>query len=255
MSTSCNALVVPRYGAMRHRLDRWRGRRDGRRGLPSLPADMTSAGPSQEMLTTPYMLVLLQRHDAFRAKLLRAAVESPDYGSAATVANLTMPVDELTRLVAEYPAEPAAEPIDSGIASYLQMSDDDVERERRRQHLRGRRSLARELLEARAKLSAAMAVQEKTVAAARGAIDEHAAHIRERLFVYLDAVVAAHPDGSQLQWWVGQARNLTNDPLPDGGSRQLISGPYAAPAAIEPGNRPNNSPSSPDEDPNKDEDE
>lgn len=211
------------YPFRKRLVDRLHGVVDGRRALPQLPADIDFSAPAPGTLTTPYMLQLVQLHEAFVAEVVldgaRTNGHPPRGAAVAEVERLTVLAAELRARLDRMPAEPPdLDDPPSEVEVFLDLSAAEVERRRRNAHRRQRREQERALMRARNELAAADAgltgadhAEERSTTAQRAVIDGHAAHVRERLLVYAGAVVRWHPDGGLLQRWLSGIPPLTDD--------------------------------------------
>lgn len=225
-------------------VDRFHGVRDGHRGIPQLPAETVGGVPHLQMLMTPYMLRLHQKHRAFVAGLDRTSPVPAAGVGAAKFAAAAARVAQIRGLLADWPPNPENlnDPPDDR-DRYLTRSSDSVLAARRAAHRRQRTRLEAELRTAQDALARIETAGEEAanglndaVRARAACIDEHAAHIRERVLVYLDALVKRHPDGNELQWRSSDVAQITDlAPPPDG---RAIGSSEAAPA-IEEGDAPN----------------
>lgn len=219
-------------------VDRLHGIRDGHRGIPQLPAEAAGGGVlHMEMLVTPYMLRLHQGHRAFIARLDQASpVPSPGLGvHDEAIAAAVARVAEIRARLADWRPDP--ENLDdppSGAGLYTEQNAEEIRADRRAAHRRRRNWLETERWKAERALgeleASRQAASDGLDDAARlrdARIEEHAAHVRERVLVYFDALVMRHQDGSELQWRSLDLTQITDMAPQDG---RVVEGPPAVPA-------------------------
>lgn len=241
--------------------DTYRGRRDGKKGLPRILKNHAEQPPTLEQLTTPYMLALQQQHDAqaqverFRTDAMLDPLRKEAGETLGNIKKFTTEVADAERAVQEHPEHPSRESLSTPTLgdTLSDITEEQIIARTRAAHARRRGELHQALKDAQQGLAAAhtdfeiikqRAIRCREEEARR--IAHHQAYIRLRIYTYSVAVLDKYPCRELLQqYWPSQLReislevrdvpvrpalDLTSDPaqVEPGAQRELPSAPRPA---------------------------